>query len=200
METLNQYTAFDGNRLVARGALTDVITHVKKSMGKAVNAPVLIFNDETGRAMDFNFHGTEKDVRKRLEVFVQAERQTESTGPGRPKLGVVSREVSLLPRHWEWLATQSGGASATLRRLVDEAKAKSLGGNRAKQAQERAHKVMTALAGDFEGYEEALRALYRKDEKLFLAKIASWPRDVRVHTTELAGAAFTPALNPSSRA
>jgi hypothetical protein len=116
--------------------------------------------------------------------------EKEASGPGRPKLGVISREVSLLPRHWEWLATQPGGASGTLRKLVEEAKKKNSTGSDVKQAQERTYKFMSALAGDMKGYEEALRALYRKDKKAFNANISEWPKDVREHTVELAKAVF----------
>jgi hypothetical protein len=102
----------------------------------------------------------------------------------------MSREVSLLPRHWEWLATQTGGASATLRNLVEEAKKKSANGNQIKQAQERTYKFMSVIAGDFEGYEEALRALYKRDKKTFLAQIHGWPDDVKNHAVEIATPAF----------
>jgi hypothetical protein len=190
METTNTYTAFEEHRLLFSGSLVDVITRIKRRLGKAENSAILIFSDATGAVMDFDFRGTEKDVLKRLDVFVSLRQSTEAPGPGRPKLGVISREVSLLPRHWEWLASQSGGASATLRRLVEDASRKALGGSGVRKAQERSHKFMSALAGDFEGYEEALRALYKKDEETFLAKIATWPRDVRNHVVGLAEAAF----------
>lgn len=190
METASTYTAFEGHSLLIRGALTDVIIKIKKKLGKAENSAILIFSDATGRVMDFNFHGTEKEVLKRLDVFVADDEPRDSPGPGRPKLGVISREVSLLPRHWEWLASQSGGASATLRKLVEEAKKKSLSGNSARQSQERSHKFMSAVAGDLKGYEEALRALYKRDEKAFLAEIAGWPRDVRNHVAALADGAW----------
>lgn len=190
METLSTYTAFEGHSLLFHGRLTDVVLKIKKRLGSAENSSVLIFSDATGKVMDFDFRGTEKDVLKRLEVFVAEDQPRESSGPGRPKLGVVSREVSLLPRHWEWLASQSGGASAALRKLVEDAKKKSHNSGNARQAQERSHKFMSAVAGDLKGYEEALRALYKRDEKRFLAETADWPRDVRNHAVGLAAAAF----------
>lgn len=183
---MNTYAAFEGHKLFSKGSLSDVVLKIKKRIGKAAQSEILIFSSETGKVMDFNFQGTEKDVSKRLEIFSSNEDSKPSAGPGRPRLGVISREVSLLPRHWEWLATQTGGASGTLRKLVEEAKKKSeQSGPSVKQAQERTYKFLSALAGDLEGYEEALRALFKKDEKQFLEKIQKWPRDVRDYAVEL---------------
>jgi uncharacterized protein len=91
---------------------------------------------------------------------------------GRPKLGVQAREVTLLPRHWDWLSQQSGGASAALRRLVDAARSQ---GRTLRERQDAAYRFMQGLCGDMEGYEEALRALYRSDSALFASAIARWP-------------------------
>jgi len=196
MEQLTTYTAFEGSELVFRGSLQHVVTKIKKRMGKTSHSEVLLFSDETGKLMDFNFHGTEKDVLKRLEVFSSVsdrhgkEESASPAGPGRPKLGVISREVSLLPRHWEWLAAQPSGSSATLRKLIEEAKKKSSGGATVKQLQERCYKVMSVLAGDLSGYEEALRSLYKKDEERFLVQIKEWPKDIRKHIAELARPVF----------
>jgi hypothetical protein len=191
MDISGTYTAFEGNQMLFQGDLAKVVLKIKRKLGKSDQGSVLIFSDETGKPIDFNFQGTEKDVLKRLEVFVSPdEASKENQGPGRPKLGVISREVSLLPRHWEWLATQSGGASATLRKLVEEARKKSASGNHAKRAQECAHRFMSAMAGDMKGYEEALRALYKRDRRAFLALIEAWPHDVRVHAAALAEPSF----------
>jgi hypothetical protein len=209
MEKANTYTAFEAGRIVARGPLPEVVLGVKRRIGRADHSPILVFSDDTGNTMDFNFQGTEKDVLKRLEVYVgaggtdsgspgtagaagkgQGNPEAESPGPGRPRLGVVSREVSLLPRQWEWLASQSGGASAVLRRLVDEARKKASDGMPVKRIQERAYKFMSVIGGDLPGYEEAIRALYKKDRKGFAARIAGWPADVAAHALELAGPAF----------
>ncbi|MGZ3694378.1 MAG: DUF2239 family protein [Bdellovibrionota bacterium] len=179
------YSAFANSNLLFRGPLSEVVLKVKKSLGKAENSSILIFSDATGKTMDFNFQGSERDVLKRLEVFVSSSEAIETTGPGRPKLGVVSREVSLLPRHWEWLATQSGGASATLRTLIEEAKKKSSTQMNTKQLQERAYKFMSVMAGDLRGFEEALRALYKKDRENFLLHTKEWPRDIKNHVAEM---------------
>ena len=194
MENQSTYTVFDGPKLILQGSLSDVIVRVKKRMGKIENSSFLICNDSNGQTLDFNFQGSEKDVLKRLETFVSPQpaisKNKETVGPGRPKLGVVAREVSLLPRHWEWLALQEGGASVTIRKLVDEAKKKFAEGSSVKQAQERVYKFMSVMAGDLEGYEEALRALYKKDAKKFALEIQAWPEDIKKHTVDLSKAAF----------
>lgn len=190
MTNATTYTAFEGHKILAQGNFAQVIVKIKKHLGKEAHSSILIFSDDTGKTMDFNFQGSEQDVQKRLEVFVDQPVSTETSGPGRPKLGVVSREVSLLPRHWEWLASQPGGASATLRKLIEAAKKKSEEGQSDKQVQERTYRFMSALAGDLTGYEEALRALYKKDHKNFLAQIQTWPKDVRNYTQTLSESIF----------
>lgn len=184
-QILNTYTAFDGSNLLVQGDLTEVVLKVKKHIGSAHHSSILIFSNSTGKTMDFNFQGTKQDIQKRLEIYTSAETEIESTGPGRPKLGVISREISLLPRHWEWLSTQPGGASAIIRTLVEEARKKDSSLVSIKQLQERAYKVMSVLAGDRESYEEALRALYKKDQKAFANNIQSWPADIKKYLQEL---------------
>ena len=191
METLNTYTAFEDHKILSQGILEDVVLKVKKRLEKSPESQIVIYSDATGKSMDFNFQGSEKEVLKRLEVYTTPENTTEvSSGPGRPKLGVISREVSLLPKHWEWLATQSGGASNTLRKLVEENMKKTSGVLTVKTAQERTYKFMSVQAGDLENYEEALRALYRKDKERFTSEIKTWPRDVQKHVLELAKPVF----------
>lgn len=111
-------------------------------------------------------------------------------GPGRPKLGVVAREVTLLPRHWEWLNGQPGGASVALRKLVDEARRANDGKDRVRQAREAAYRFMSVMAGNERGFEEATRALFAGDRERFEEFVASWPADVRDHAKRLAAAAF----------
>ncbi len=107
---------------------------------------------------------------------------------GRPKLGVISREVTLLPRHWEWLAAQPGGASVALRKLVESARLSNTGRDSRRNAQERAYHFMLALGGDLPGYEEATRALFADDTEALKTHIAGWPNDVRTHALTLAAA------------
>jgi hypothetical protein len=187
----NTYTAFEDHKLLSQGPLEDVVLKVKKRLEKSPESQIVIYSDVTGKSMDFNFQGSEKEVLKRLEVYTTPEDSKEtSIGPGRPKLGVISREVSLLPRHWEWLATQSGGASSTLRKLVEDTMKKTSGVTTLKAAQERTYKFMSVEAGDLENYEEVLRALYRKDKERFTTEMKNWPRDVQKHILELSKEVF----------
>lgn len=189
METFS-YTAFLNGNLLAQGNLEDVVLKIKKQMGKADHSEALLFNDSTGKVIDFNYQGSKEDVEKRLEVYKTPTSVSTPTGPGRPKLGVVSREVSLLPRHWEWLAAQPGGASATLRLLIEEARKKTESSVSIKQLQERTYQVMFTLAGDLEGYEESVRALYKKDRKSFLEHQNTWPSDVKKYILKVAQGIF----------
>jgi hypothetical protein len=136
-------------------------------------------------------------MRKRLqEPTATPAGKQEPRGPGRPKLGVVAREVTLLPRHWEWLNAQPGGASVALRKLVEEARRGNESKDRMRQAQDALYRFMSTLAGDEAGFEEASRALFAGDRKLFMALIQLWPKDVRSHAERLAGSAF--ASDPSA--
>jgi hypothetical protein len=184
------YTAFEGAKLLAQGPLDKVVLKVKKRLQSAGPAGVLVFADSTGKQMDFDLSGTDEQVLKRLEVYLDAE-PVSNSGPGRPKLGVVSREISLLPRHWEWLSTQSGGTSAALRRLIDEARKTTSARDEVKRYQERTYKFLTAIAGDLPNYEEALRALFSKDEKKFKKLLTDWPRDIKSHALKLAVPVFS---------
>jgi hypothetical protein len=105
-------------------------------------------------------------------------------------LGVVSREVSLLPRHWDWLEQQPNGASAALRRLVDQARKHEPGKERARLATEAAGRILSAMAGNLPGYEEASRALYAADRAHFEELILEWPRDIRAYIQRLVEDAF----------
>jgi len=173
-------TAFDGHRLLASGARLDVAVAVKRALGAGAAGPLLAFDDATGAVIDFDLGGSDADIAARL-----AEREPEPRGRGRPKLGVVAREVTLLPRHWEWLAAQFGGASVALRRLVDEARRADGGATQARQAVGAAYRFLHAIAGDFPGFEEASRALFAGDRGGFAQRIAEWPPDIVVHALRL---------------
>lgn len=188
-EKSQQYSAFDGFNLLVQGSLEAVVLMAKANSLSSRSSTTLIFSDSTGKQMDFDLSGSKKDVLKRLEVYV-GEEPMPSQGPGRPKLGVMSREVSLLPRHWEWLSTQSGGASATLRRLVDGARKQSSDQDQTKRCQDRTYKFLSAIAGDLPYYEEVLRALFAKDQSKFKAHIDDWPRDIKNHALQLAKPIF----------
>jgi hypothetical protein len=166
------YTAFLGWKRVASGRLEAALSQIKK-INHSGDQTLLIFEDQTGRQVDFDLRGTMDEVLAR--VAPQAVR----SGPGRPKLGVVSREISLLPRHWEWLELQPQGASAALRRLVDEARKKDGGESEARSRIEAAGRVMSAIGGNLPGFEEAYRALYARDREGLARHIAAWPPDLR---------------------
>jgi hypothetical protein len=162
---------------------------VKAHLESEPLGPVLVFRDETGEVVDLDTRGTPEEVVARL-----APTQTEeSRGRGRPKLGVVAREITLLPRHWQWLNAQPGGASVTLRKLVEAARrAGEADGINQRQAQERTYRLMTALAGNEPGYEEALRALYSMNEAAFHEHTQPWPVEVRDHVRAMSRAALLP--------
>jgi hypothetical protein len=181
------YTAFAGVNILANGKLEDIALTVKRHLKKYSNERILIFSDSTGKEMDLNLSGTEAAVLERLKMFRTTETPEPLTnGPGRPKLGVVAREISLLPRHWEWLETQAGGASAALRRLIDDARKNPSAKEIVQKSQERVYRFMTTMAGDLPNYEDALRSLYSKDKKNFQKLIYSWPADIRYHILKLA--------------
>ena len=179
MEEERTYTAFAGEHLVAAGGLRAMLGKVKSYLDDGGEERVLIFEDWTGRRAVFDFRGTPE------EVLDRADPGGPRTGPGRPKLGVVALEVTLLPRHWEWLERQPSGASAALRRLVDEARKREPGRERARLAREAASKGMWAMAGDLPNFEEASRALFGRDQARFEKLIAAWPKDLRKHLARL---------------
>jgi hypothetical protein len=133
-------------------------------------APLLAFDLETGRQVDLDLRG---------DLDTMLDREAPRPGPGRPRLGVVAREVTLLPRHWEWLERQRGGASAALRRLVEQELRRDPAGEEARRTREATARVLTPVAGDLPGFEEAMRALYAGDTERLHAHTADWPEDVR---------------------
>jgi hypothetical protein len=192
-------TAFAGQRRIAAGELKQTVSTVKALVDKGEKSPILIFDDATSELVEVDLRGTRRDVLKKLaeaaggagaDANAVAPGGDATRGPGRPKLGVVAREVTLLPRHWAWLGTQPGGASVALRKLVEDARRTHSGKDRIRHAQEVCYKFMSAIAGDMPGFEEAARALYARDAKKFEATIDAWPADVRNHAKSLAVAAF----------
>jgi hypothetical protein len=178
-----RFTGFDGGRRIAAGRLHDILPAMKAAINRGGDGPVLVFDNETGRVVDIDYRGTIEEILARIG-------SPEARRPGRPKLGVVAREVTLLPRHWDWLGTQPGGASVALRKLVEAASRGSSDLDRIRQSQESASRFMTVLAGDRPGFEEALRALFAGDRPGFADRIASWPPDIRDHAAALAAPAF----------
>ncbi len=180
-------TAFEGTRRAASGTYLEVALAVKALFAQDAGAPVLIFDDRSGSQIDFDLRGTAQDIAARLaERGRKGDEQGAARGPGRPKLGVVAREVTLLPRHWEWLAEQPGGASVTLRKLVEEARRSTGAAEAIRKAQERAYRFISAMAGNMAGFEEAARALFANDKGRFGEYVAGWPADVRDYAIGLA--------------
>jgi uncharacterized protein len=192
MESERTFTAFVGDRLFAAGEVKAMLLRAKESLDSGEMEPILIFEDRTGRQVDFDMRGTPDEVLSRLishPLFITNEKRL---GPGRPRLGVVSREVSLLPRHWEWLEQQPNGISAALRKLVEEARKRDPQGERARLAREAANRFMTAMTGNRPGYEEATRALFAGDQERFVQIIRDWPTDVRAYLSRLADPGWDP--------
>jgi hypothetical protein len=193
--------AFEGARQIAVGNLTDVAIAVRQHLSVARTGEVRIYESATGRLADIDFSGPDDLFLARLNRRAALIAQPEAADgeepsatrrrPGRPRLGVVAREVTLLPRHWDWLASQRGGASVALRRLVDEARRNGGDADARRSSQDAAYRFMTSMAGDYPGYEEATRALYAGDSDRFEHAVAAWPVDVRNYARTLAAGAFT---------
>jgi hypothetical protein len=189
------YIAFAGDRRIASGDLRDIARSAKRTLDLHGDAEVLIFDGKTSGPVEIDFRGSIDDVLARLprSEAPAADEDTAATaprGPGRPKLGVIAREVTLLPRHWDWLTQQKGGASVAIRKLVEEARRNSEDRDRIRLAQEAAYRFMSAMAGNNPHYEEAIRALFGNDPGRFGKLIAEWPADVRDHVLGLAERAF----------
>jgi hypothetical protein len=196
------YIAFDGDRCVAAGELRTVARAAKETLDQRKEAAVLVFDSSSG-PVEIDFRGSVDDVLARLPnpdgaVATEDIAQPAPRGPGRPKLGVVAREITLLPRHWEWLAQQSGGASVALRRLVDEARRAHKDKDRVRQAREAAYRFIAAMGENKPHCEEVARALFAGDAERFQAWTAAWPADVRDHARRLAATAFEPAAAQAS--
>jgi hypothetical protein len=198
------YIAFEGDRRIAAGDLRDVARAAKEVLDRRKDAAILVFDGITSNPIDIDFRGTVADVQARLPEIAGVPATAEDAepsaprSPGRPKLGVVAREVTLLPRHWEWLAQQSGGASVALRKLVEAARRTGEDGHRIRRTQEATYRFMSAMAGNNPHYEDAIRALFASDPARFEKLIAAWPADVRDHALTLAERAFR--RDPQARA
>lgn len=186
MDETQQYVVFAGSRLVAEGEVGQVLPVLERRAARSPSDAVLIFDLRTGRQVDFDLSGSIEDVLARTQAGARR-------GPGRPKLGVTGREVSLLPRHWAWLEDQPNGISAALRRVVEEAMKKAPGRERARRIRASLSNILTALAGDRPHYEEATRALFADDVERFQKLVARWPRDLREFSIREARAAYDAA-------
>lgn len=186
------YTVFAGRHRLATGSLEEVAAAAARAGERG--EPALAFSDVTGSQVDLDLRGGEAQVRARYRAEPQA---AAPRGRGRPRLGVVAREVTLLPDQWDWLASQPGGASVVLRKLVQQARRAGSARDRLRRAQERSYKVMVAIAGDRPGFEEAARALFAADPDAWRRHTARWPADIREHLLRLADPDYEATLgNP----
>jgi hypothetical protein len=204
VDAMPQCIAFAGSRRIAAGSLAEVAAATKRAVDAGERGAVLVLDGASSEPVELDLRGSVDDVLARLaaapdaaapdaaEAPADAVRETMPRGPGRPRLGVVAREVTLLPRHWEWLGAQPGGASVALRRLVDEARRANESADRVRRGREAAYRFMYAVAGNAPDYEEAARALFAGDAPRFERYTAAWPQDVRDHARALAAATFAP--------
>jgi len=198
--TVTSCTAFAGKRLIASGGLLQVALKAQESLDLDKFAQVLIFDDATSNLIEVDLRGTRDDLSRRIAATENAAAQTiepasadaELRKPGRPKLGVVAREVTLLPRHWEWLSSQPGGASVAIRKLVEQARKTNMGTDRVRTAKEATYRFMSAMCGNEPGFEEANRALFAGNQERFEQVTEPWPPDLRYHAQKLAVLAFDP--------
>ena len=176
--------AFAGSELLAKGPLIDVVKAAKAVLDQGTDRSVAVLDAVSSRPVEINFAGTEEEVLQRIP-------RLPARSAGRPKLGVVAREVTLLPRHWEWLSSQPGGASVALRKLVEHASRDARGADSQREARDSAYRFMHELAGDEPGFEEASRALFAGDAARFAEQVAPWPVGIREHLLALAGPSFS---------
>jgi len=182
MQESNSYVAFYNDGLLRSGTLAEVLAAVKLTTIDANASGVLFFSNKTGQQIDFDMRGTLEEVLERARKQIQP-----AAGRGRPRLGVDSREVTLLPRHWQWLQSQPSGASATLRKLVEEKMRDGTSGESAQRTREAAYKIMSAISGNRVNFEEASRALFAGDVDRFSSLIDKWPPDIAEHLKTMVG-------------
>jgi len=188
------YSLFNQSYCIAVGELPHIAAVARQTLADDPHAQLLAFADETGIQSDFNWADIPAAAATNPALRSETADSSDESEPirkaGRPKLGVVAREVTLLPRHWDWLAQQQGGASVTLRKLVEAARRSNEGADRKRHAAERTYRVMNALAGNEVGFEEALRALYAGDQARFNQQISTWPVDIQTYLQRLSANAF----------
>jgi uncharacterized protein len=190
------YIAFEGDRRIALGDLREVARAAKRALDREETS-VAVFDGSTSAPVELDLRGSLVQVLARLSDVSSAaaaaaddDAPPAPRGPGRPKLGVVAREITLLPRHWDWLAQQPGGASVAIRKLVDQARRSGEDKDRIRTAQESAYRFMSVMSGNRPHYEDAIRALFAPDPARFEQLIADWPADIRNHAAKLAERAF----------
>lgn len=177
---MQTYAVFLGARLIARGELVSVLRAACALDAELIRG-VLFFDETTGAQIDFDLRGSWEEVFARLadrQMAGAVSDQSASRGPGRPKLGIVCREVCLLPTQWEWLSCQPGGASVALRKLVHEASRNDSSKSALAARRAAVDRVLLALAGNQPRYEEASRALWAGDLERMTGLVREWPGDL----------------------
>ncbi|RYZ11988.1 MAG: DUF2239 family protein [Comamonadaceae bacterium] len=188
-------SAFAGFRCIDRGA-RDLLLSRLRALDPPPEPLVRVFDDATGSRLDFDLRPQAAGAEDAAGESVSGAGRGALAAPravGRPKLGVVAREVTLLPRHWDWLARQPGGASVALRKLVEEARRTHEGRDVVRAAREACYRFMTEIAGDLPGFEEAARALFAGERERFETHVSAWPEDVRSYLARLAASAWSAA-------
>jgi hypothetical protein len=176
------YTVFAGHRRLATGPLATITGMVAEAQANgSEQEPLLVFDDRTGRVVDVDLRGTSTAVDAPPGDVPPEASAAPPRSPGRPRLGVVAREVTLLPHHWEWLAAQPGGASVTLRKLVELARKQGAGDERIRLAREATYRFLHAIGGNLPDYEEVTRALFAGQVSAMRQHMHEWPHDVRAH-------------------
>lgn len=191
-------TAFAESRRVLTGELKVVVSAVQRVLAEVPGARILVFDNRTGETIDWDPRGWDALVglpNRGCGEVRDASGEGRSggvapRGPGRPRLGVVAREVTLLPRHWEWLAAQPGGASVALRKLVEQARRATVGEEEARRAREATYRFMAVAGGNEPGFEEAIRALFAGERERFESGMKGWPTDIREQASRMARASF----------
>ncbi len=193
------YTAFNGEKKLLSGDAETLVLGIKHFLDENPEESVLVFDDASGNPVDFDLQGSDAEVLAKLQqhpLLDARQRPSEPRpGRGRPRLGVVAREVTLLPRHWQWLAQQRGGASAALRRLIDDKRKSDAVPERTRRVWDATGRFMWAMAGNQPGFEEASRALYAHDKEALDEQTGNWPRDIRAHLQHMLSADDCQAKN-----
>lgn len=185
----DNFTVFAGNGILASGKLENVLQVVREYLDEGGLDRLTFFNDDKGYTTDFDLRGSLEDILRRLVDHPLYEVQTrdkleEKRGRGRPKLGVVSKEVTLLPRHWKWLSKQRGGASVTLRKLVEDARKKGENKELVGHTRDSIHRFLWEMTSNFEHFEEVSRALFGGEYSRVIILIDTWPDDIKAYLTK----------------
>lgn len=183
------FTVFAGETRLAGGNPADVARAIKAVLQGGERRILRVFRDHD--AMPATFDAT-LDVDAISNALLETRGGSGRRGQGRPRLGVFAREVTLLPRHWAWLSAQPGGASVTLRKLVDAASHAPFADREERPEAAGLDRFVTAMASMLPWNKEALRAFMLGEEERFVAISENWPADLRDYARQLAGVTVAP--------